>query len=84
VTEGLWRSEAKFHWQQTSPPGRDVRIAHSYAPVSGFHLLDRKEASRDACRATYCLDVAGLDGIRRLHAKAPNAGGYLRALFPTS
>ncbi|MHB2207589.1 DUF4424 family protein [Methylobacterium sp. CM6257] len=79
VTDGLWRSEAKFHWQQTFPPGLDVRIAHSYAPVSGFGLLDRKEASRDADRATYCLDVAGPDGIRRLPAKASDAGGYLRA-----
>jgi hypothetical protein len=79
MTEGLWRGEAKFHWLQTFPPGREVRITHSYAPVNGFHLLDLKEASRDAYRATYCLDETGLAAIRRLLAKAPDAGGYLRA-----
>lgn len=79
MTEGLWRSEAKFHWLQTFPPGKDVRIAHSYAPVSGFHVLDPKEASRDGYRATYCLDDPGLAAIRRLHARAPNASAYLRA-----
>lgn len=79
MTEGLWRGEAKFHWLQTFPPGQEVRIAHSYAPVTGFHLLEPKAASRAAYRATYCLDEAGLAAIRRLHAKAPDPGGTLRA-----
>ncbi|WP_091716583.1 DUF4424 domain-containing protein [Methylobacterium phyllostachyos] len=79
MTEGLWRSEAKFFWSQTFPPGQDVRIAHSYAPVNGFHCLDLKEASRAGYRATYCLDDAGLAAIRRLHAKAPSESGHLRA-----
>ena len=79
MTEGLWRFEAKFHWLQTFPPDRAVRIAHSYVPVSGFHLLDPKEAARAAYRATYCLDEAGLAAIRRLHAQAPDASGHLRA-----
>jgi len=56
-----------------------VRIAHSYVPVSGFHVLDPKEAARAAYRATYCLDEAGLAAIRRLHAQAPDASGHLRA-----
>lgn len=79
MTEGLWRGEAKFHWLQTFPAGQEVRIAHSYAPVTGFHLLDLKAASRAAYRATYCLDAAGLAAIRRLHAKAADPGGHLRA-----
>ncbi|XYD09360.1 DUF4424 domain-containing protein [Methylobacterium sp. NMS12] len=79
MTEGLWRGEAKFHWLQTFPPGQEVRIAHSYAPVNGAHFLDLKEASRPGYRATYCLDEAGLAAIRRLHGKAAGPGGYLRA-----
>ncbi|GAB6969641.1 DUF4424 domain-containing protein [Methylobacterium phyllosphaerae] len=79
MTEGLWRSEAKFHWLQTFPPGQDIRIAHSYAPVNGFHFLDLKDASREGYRATYCLDEAGLTAIRRLQAKAADPSGYLRA-----
>ena len=79
MSEGLWRSEAKFFWSQTFPPGQGVRIAHSYTPVNGFHFLDLKEASRAGYRATYCLDAAGLTAVRRLIAKAPNASGYLRA-----
>ncbi len=79
MTEGLWRSEAKFHWLQTFPVGQEVRIAHSYAPVNGFHFLDMKEASRAAYRTTYCLDEAGLAAIRRLRARAADPGGYLHA-----
>lgn len=79
MSEGLWRSEATFHWLQTFPAGQEVRIAHSYTPVSGFHLLDLKEASRAGYRATYCVDDPGLAAIRRLHARAPNASGHLRA-----
>jgi hypothetical protein len=69
--DGQWRSEAKFHWEQTFPAGRDLRVSHAYAPVKGNHLLSIQEAATPAYRAQYCLDDAGLAGIRRLIAASP-------------
>lgn len=71
-SEYLWRSEAKFHWEQTFPAGRDLRVSHAYAPVKGNHLLTAQEAATPAYRARYCLDDAGLAGIRRLIAASPS------------
>ncbi|WP_043357316.1 DUF4424 domain-containing protein [Methylobacterium sp. B1] len=81
MTEGLWRSEAKFHWLQTFPAGKEVRIAHSYAPVSGYHPLATREPPDKAYRAAYCLDDATLNGLRRLGAKLsdPLSLGYVGA-----
>lgn len=71
-SEYLWRSEAKFHWEQTFPAGRDLRVSHAYTPVKGNHLLTAEEAATPAYRARYCLDDAGLAGIRRLIAASPS------------
>ncbi|AWN38039.1 DUF4424 family protein [Methylobacterium radiodurans] len=73
-----WRSAAKFHWEQTFPAGRDLKIAHAYVPVKGNHLLDAKEAASRDYRARYCLDDAGLVGVRRL--AAGREGGLTRAV----
>ncbi|MCF4126580.1 DUF4424 domain-containing protein [Methylobacterium sp. SyP6R] len=70
-SEALWRSEAKFHWEQTFPAGRELRVSHAYAPVKGNHLLAADEAATPAYRARYCLDDAGLAGVRRLIAASP-------------
>ncbi|WP_096485242.1 DUF4424 family protein [Methylorubrum populi] len=72
-----WRSEAKFHWEQVFPAGAELRISHSYAPVAGNWFLSPKEAATREFRARYCLDDAGLAGIRRLAAARPE--GYTRA-----
>lgn len=72
-----WRSEAKFHWEQTFPADAELRIAHSYAPIAGNWFLSPKEAAARDFRARYCLDDAGLAGIRRLAAAKPE--GYTRA-----
>lgn len=71
MPEFLWRSEAKFHWEQTFPPGRELRVSHTYVPVKGNHLLAADEAKTPAYRARYCLDEAGLAGVRRLIAASP-------------
>ncbi|AWB23689.1 DUF4424 domain-containing protein [Methylobacterium currus] len=79
--ESLWRSEAKFHWEQTFPAGRELRVSHAYAPVKGNHLLSAEEAATPAYRARYCLDAAGLAGVRRLIAASPMKGqGLTRAV----
>lgn len=76
--EPQWRSEAKFHWEQTFPAGADLRVSHAYAPVKGNHLVSGKEAGEPEYRARYCLDEAGVAGIRRLGARKPD--GYTRAV----
>ena len=73
-----WRGEAKFHWEQTFPAGQAVRVSHGYAPVKGNHLVSAKEAGERGYRERYCLDDAGLSGIRRLGARKPD--GYTRAV----
>ena len=72
-----WRSEAKFHWEQIFPADAELRISHSYAPVAGNWFLSPREAATREVRARYCLDDAGLAGIRRLAAARPE--GYTRA-----
>ncbi len=67
----LWRSEAKFHWEQTFPAGRELRVSHTYIPVKGNHLLAVAQAATPAYRARYCLDDGGLAGVRRLIAASP-------------
>ncbi|MET7242108.1 DUF4424 domain-containing protein [Methylobacterium sp. EM32] len=71
MPEFLWRSEAKFHWEQNFPPGRELRVSHTYVPVKGNHLLAADEAKTPAYRARYCLDDDGLAGVRRLIAASP-------------
>ncbi|MDP4024855.1 DUF4424 family protein [Methylobacterium sp. NEAU 140] len=73
-----WRSTAKFHWEQVFPAGRDLRVSHGYVPVKGNHLLSAKEAAGRDYRARYCLDDAGVAGIRRL--AAAREGGLTRAV----
>ena len=72
-----WRNEAKFHWEQVFPADAELRISHSYAPVAGNQFLSPKDAAARDFRARYCLDDAGLAGIRRLAAAKPE--GYTRA-----
>ncbi|WP_244473064.1 DUF4424 family protein [Methylobacterium sp. Leaf100] len=77
--EGLWRSEAKFHWDQTFPPGRDLVVEHVYRPVNGSLLIGESDLKDQAFRARYCLDDAGAAGLRRIiaaaGAKPVDAGG---------
>lgn len=76
---GRWRSEAKFHWEQTFPAGRDLVIEHAYRPVKGSLLVGCSDLTDRAFRARYCLDDAGVAGLRRIiagaAAKAPDQGG---------
>ncbi|MCJ2081911.1 DUF4424 family protein [Methylobacterium sp. J-090] len=65
---GQWRSEAKFHWEQVFPAGRDLVIEHAYRPVKGSLLIERTILDDRAFRARHCLDDAGVAGIRRLLA----------------
>lgn len=63
---GLWRSEAKFHWDQTFPPGRDLVVEHAYRPVNGSLLIGRSDLTDRSFRARYCLDDSGVAGLKRL------------------
>lgn len=76
--DAQWRGEAKFHWEQTFPAGQALRVSHGYAPVKGNHLVSAKEAAERDYRERYCVDDAGLAGIRRLGARKPD--GYTRAV----
>lgn len=34
-----WKVSLRFHWTQRFPPGREVRIEHSYNPILGEQIL---------------------------------------------
>ncbi|MCB8840058.1 DUF4424 domain-containing protein [Aurantimonas sp. VKM B-3413] len=57
-----WAFRITYHWQQTFPPGRKVRISHSYKPSVGSFvstLIGSSYASSEdlaAQRKRYCID----------------------------
>lgn len=68
-----WKLKATFHWEQTFPAGKVLRVHHSYMPIVGSSFVaesyDRSEDFKP-----YCLDADGNAGLRRkmreLKAKA--------------
>lgn len=73
----LWIVRETWYWTQTFPVGRNITVAHRYAPGAGgtvtTGLLDaeyrRGESGRE-WRERYCLDEAFMAGVERLQARA--------------
>lgn len=79
-----WLLRARYHWRQTFPPGRDVRVRHVYRPFVGTALIGRV-ASIDGRKAVgrylgdrpdptgdrYCLDAAIRRTLAAAQAKHP-------------
>lgn len=72
-----WSMHETYHWQQTFPAGKAVKVEHHYKPVSGMSFFAGDASDLDTIGATfgkrYCLDQNGLAGIRRLLDKARSA-----------
>lgn len=72
-----WSMRETYHWQQTFPADKAVKVEHHYKPVSGMSFFAGDASDMDAINATfsknYCLDQSGLAGIRRLINKARSA-----------
>jgi hypothetical protein len=73
----VWTVRETWYWTQTFPAGRNLNIAHRYAPGAGgtvtTGLLDaeyrRGESGRE-WRERYCIDEAFLAGVERLQSRA--------------
>lgn len=38
----LWQKQVSYHWTQTFPKGKEVKIEHSYRPARGSFFLERQ------------------------------------------
>lgn len=69
-----WSMRETYHWQQTFPADKAVKVEHHYKPVSGMSFFAGDASDMDTIGVTfgksYCLDQNGLAGIRRLVNKA--------------
>ena len=77
----LWTVKETFHWEQTFPPDRPLKVEHSYKPVVGGSFIASNEFPqafrKNAFFQTFCVDSTTEAGISRLvraarkHMNAP-------------
>jgi hypothetical protein len=64
IAEPLWTLRSTYHWRMTFPAGKEIAVAHSYAPsvgaTSGITFAGPyvDNAWRDDYRRRYCMDDA--------------------------
>ena len=71
-----WRLRTRFHWQQSFPPGQEVRVSHRYTPFTGVALLTRpafpangplgRGADRQPATRRYCVDSGTQSALQAL------------------
>lgn len=72
----LWTVEDKYHWTQTFPAGREVRIDHRYVPGAGGSVEAfiafpeyRDTPESKAAVAKYCVDHATIAAVDKRRNK---------------
>ena len=75
----LWTVKDTFHWQQTFPADRPLKVEHSYKPVVGGSFIASTEFPelyrKSAFFQTFCIDKTTEAAIgRMLHAAAKRSG----------
>ncbi len=72
----LWTVEDKYHWTQTFPAGREVRIDHRYVPGAGGSVESfiafpeyRNTPKARATIAKYCVDQATIAAVDKRRNK---------------
>ncbi|ORE93771.1 DUF4424 domain-containing protein [Aurantimonas sp. 22II-16-19i] len=76
-----WSIRLAYHWDQTFPPGRTVRVSHSYKPSVGSFVSTEVGASYQSpeearqFRARYCVEDDIIAAVKRAGAKAGFEGG---------
>ncbi len=63
-----------FHWKQSFPPRKTIKVSHHYKPITGNRFIYPQEFSdvKKRWRKTYCLD----DGAEQLIEEKINDGTY--------
>jgi hypothetical protein len=74
-----WTVSTTFHWMQSFPKGKTVRIVHRYRPMVGRELVTEATLDRwatpGAGRDAPCLDKAGGEALRKALAAAKRPDG---------
>lgn len=72
----LWTIRETWYWTQTFPPGRNITVAHRYAPGAGGTVTSalvteefRQGEQMQEMRRRYCIDDAFLAGVDRMRAR---------------
>lgn len=57
---GLWSTKVTFHWPQTFPAGKRIRVQHTYQPAPGGSLVSPSQADE------WCADQGFLHAFKKL------------------
>jgi hypothetical protein len=67
-----WTLKTTYHWRQTFPAGREIKVEHSYKPVVGYSAVTplafpdlRREPEFAHYQARYCMDAGFLSAVGR-------------------
>lgn len=62
-TQLLWVVKNTYHWQQTFPSDRPLKVEHRYKPVLGGHFVSPQPLADEGYRRMFCIDDATRKGI---------------------
>lgn len=80
-TQLLWVVKNTYHWQQTFPSDRPLKVEHRYKPVLGGHFIAAQPLADESYRRMFCIDEPTKKGIEaRLRQQSKiNQGTILSA-----
>jgi hypothetical protein len=62
-TQLLWVVKNTYHWQQTFPADRPLKVEHRYKPVVGGHFIAPEPLADEGYRRMFCIDEPTRKGI---------------------
>lgn len=62
-TQLLWVVKNTYHWEQTFPAGRPLKVEHTYKPVVGGHFISPEPLADEGYRRMFCIDEPTRKGI---------------------
>lgn len=62
-TQLLWVVKNTYHWQQTFPADRPLKVEHNYKPVVGGHFIVPESLADESYRRMFCIDEPTRKGI---------------------
>lgn len=61
--EPFWVVKNTYHWTQTFPANRPLKVEHSYKPVVGGHFISPEPLADEGYRRMFCIDEPTRKGI---------------------
>ena len=62
-TQLLWVVKNTYHWEQTFPADRPLKVEHNYKPVVGGHFISPEPLAHENYRRMFCIDEPTRKGI---------------------